>query len=224
MRQGFRARRTLLRLAATGLTVLVLTMLGVVLHALWIGEVPHKLQPAGAIVVLGGSLGPDGTIGRDTAERARAGVTLYREGLAPRIHFTGGVAPAGQIGPGEQMRRLALSLGVPEAATSAENDSMSTLQNALLSEPILGPLARQPIILVSDGYHLGRSWASFRWAGYGPIQLYAESSLGPMPRSDQAWRILREALAWYFNPARLALWYGAGLAGIPDTERMSLLD
>lgn len=216
--------RLLLRLAAAGLALLGLTMIGVVLHALWIAELPHRLRPAGVIVVLGGNVGPDGGIGRDTEERTRAGVTLYKQGLAPHIHFTGGALPPGEVGPGEQMRRLAVSLGVPEAATSAESNSRSTLQNAMFSQPILGSLAKQPIILVSDGYHLGRSWATFRWVGYGPIQLYAESTFGPMPRSSQAWRILREGLAWYFNPARLVIWYAAGLAGVPEPQRTMLLD
>lgn len=219
-----RGRSRLLCVAVGGLVLLALTMLGVVLHALWVAELPHRLHPAGVIVVLGGNLGPDGSIGRDTEERTRAGVALYKQGLAPHIHFTGGALPPGQVGPGEQMRRLAVSLGVPEAATSAESDSRSTLQNALFSQPILGPLAREPIILVSDGYHLGRSWATFRWAGYGPIQLYAESTFGPMPRRSQAWRILREGLAWYFNPVRVVLWYAGGLVGLPEPQRTMLLD
>jgi uncharacterized SAM-binding protein YcdF (DUF218 family) len=224
--QGVRRRPrrgALARLAAAALLVLLATLGGVVLHALWLANLAAEPDPASVIVVLGGGMEDDGTLGGDTAGRTRAGIWLFQAGLAPRIHFTGGVPEDGVPGAGDQMRELAVELGVPPAAASAENHSRSTLQNALMSRDVLGPLAEEPIILVSDGYHLARSWLSFRWAGYRPVALSAASAFGDQPAADQARRVLREALAWWFNLARIAVWHVAELVGVSEADRMALL-
>ncbi len=204
--------------------LILFTMLAVFAHATWLGEFHPRLRPAGVIIVLGGTMTVEGRLGSDTEARTRTGIDLYKQGLAPRIHFTGGVASNGMPGPGTQMRDLAISLGVPAEATSAENLSESTLQNALFSLPILGKLAEGRVILVSDGYHLGRAWASFRWAGYGPTELYARDSFGRLPRREQVRRLFRESLSWYFNPVRVLIWQVAGFVGVPESERVWLLD
>jgi uncharacterized SAM-binding protein YcdF (DUF218 family) len=92
---------------------------------------------------------------------------------------------------------------------SVEDRSRSTLQNALFSRPLLGPLAGDRVILVTDGFHLARAWASFRWAGYPQVSLAAASAFGQPPLPEQAWRTCRETLAWWFNLARVAAWEAA---------------
>ncbi len=195
----------LVRIFAGGCLMLVLTAAAVVLSALWLASRPPP-RPAGAIVVLGGAMGPNLIEASETSGRVRAGVALWKAGLAPRIHFTGGAAEDGRPGAGDRMLDLAVALGVPRAAASAENRSRSTLQNALFSQPILGPLAEGPVIVVSDGYHLARAWASFRWAGYPVVRLAAASAFGEQTPMEQAERVGRETLAWWFNAARVAVW------------------
>ena len=175
--------RRLLGLAAA---LLFLTAAAVAGSALWLARAAPPPQPAAAIVVLSGGMTRDNRLGDDTAARVRAGVALWQAGLAPRIHFTGASSRRfGRPDAGAQMRQLAVELGVPPAAASAETRSRSTLQNALLSRPVLGPLAGRPVILVSDGYHLARSWASFRWAGYPEVGLAAASAFGAAPRRSR---------------------------------------
>jgi uncharacterized SAM-binding protein YcdF (DUF218 family) len=194
--------RLLLRLLIVACLLLALTAAGVVGHALWIARAPLP-QPAGAIIVLGGSMTGDNHLGRETIGRVHAGVRLYDAGLAPRIHFTGGSPDDGRPGAGEQMRALAIAEGVPPAAATAESLSESTLQNALFSRAVLGAEADGPVILVSDGFHLARAWASFRWAGYPAVRLAAASAFGPPPLAEQLHWLAREAVAWPFNIARM---------------------
>ncbi|HEU0223517.1 MAG TPA: YdcF family protein [Paracoccaceae bacterium] len=216
--------RGLLRLLAGGVGLIAVTLLAVAGHALWLAHAAPPPAPAGAIVVLGGTMEEDGSLGRETARRAEKAVELYQAGLAPRIHFTGGIEIGEIRGAGDLMREFALARGVPPEASSAENFSRSTLQNALMSRPILGELADGPVILVSDGYHLGRSWLSFRWAGYGrPIGLAAATAFGDAPPADQALRLVREAAAWWFNLSRIGLWHVLDRAGMAESTRIALL-
>ena len=121
------------------------------------------------------------------------------------------------------MRDLAISLGVPASAATAESASQSTLQNALMSREVLGPRAGQGVILVTDGFHLARAWASFRWAGYRPAHLAASSAFGRQSAPDQLRRVAREALAWWFNLARVAAYEVMALATGPDPDRIRML-
>lgn len=202
--------------------ILALTAVAVVGSAIWFA-MRTPAETAAVIIVLGGDMTRDNTMGSQTRNRVEAGVALYKAGAAPRIHFTGGRPGEGQPGPGDQMRALAISLGVPEGAATAENQSLSTLQNALLSRPVLGSAADGPVILVTDGFHMARSWASFRWDGYGPIRLAAASAFGDQSLPEQVVWVGREALAWWFNAGRVAAYQVMTLVKGPDPARIELL-
>ena len=214
--------RFLGRLVANVILLLALTGAFVTASAVWFALHPPT-QAAGVLIVLGGEMTEGNRLAAQTRQRVEAGVALFKAGAAPRIHFTGGSPGQGLPGAGEQMRELAVSLGVPAASTSAESLSKSTLQNALFSQPVLGPLADVPVMLVTDGFHLARSWASFRWAGYRDIRLAAVSAFGPPPVSAQLRWIAREAVAWPFNIARAAAYSLANLALGPDPDRVEML-
>lgn len=215
--------RALARLVAGLVLLLALTAAGVAAHALWLARWAGPPDPAATIIVLGGGVFADGSPGPDTLARTRHGIALYEAGLAPRMHFSGGHRNPAVPGTAEGMRDAALAAGVPADAASTESGSRSTLENALLSRAPLGPRADQPAILVSDGYHLGRAWASFRWAGYGPVELSAATAFGGGSAGAQAYRVGREALAWWFNIGRAILWHASGLLGLPEHERLDLL-
>ena len=191
-------------------------------HALWIAAAPDP-APADVIIVLGGDMNRDNSLGSETSRRVLEGVRLYAAGLGPRIHFTGGIPDKGRPGAGEQMMALAIAHGVPPAAASAESHSRSTLQNALFSRDVLGPEADGSVILVSDGFHLARSWLSFRWAGYHGIQLDAATPFGDQPLVMQLRRVGRETLAWWFNLGRVAAWEAMRAVAGPDPERVEML-
>lgn len=185
---------------------------------------PKQFKPADRIVVLGGGMDPDGTLHLSSSLRVDKAVQVYKSGAAPNMHFSGGVGKPDGPSAGEQMAAYAISQGVPKAATSFEGKSQSTLQNALFSAPYLQNDAR--IIVVTEGFHLPRSWVSMRLFGNYDIALahsvpFRQSS----PNSDipQVTMTIREALAIWFNAARYIVWQAAPVFGIENETRDALL-
>ncbi len=176
---------------------------------------------ADLIVVLGGGMSPKGTLHTSSTVRVDKGVSLFKTGAAPRIHFTGGLASPNAPSAGAQMAARAIEAGVPETATSFEGKSYSTLQNALFSKPDWQ--GAQHIILVTEGFHLPRSWATFKAFGAQKITLaHARKFRGERIRAGIR-MTFREALAVWFNAARLLVWQGAAFTDMAQDERDALL-
>ena len=108
--------------------------------------------PSGdAIVVLAGNAGKNGTgLSGETRARFDAALALYETGAAPILVMTGGGTPP----VAEFMRDAAIEAGVPPEAILVENQSHSTLQNALFTADIETLDKTAPIILVTHRYHL----------------------------------------------------------------------
>ncbi|MFT5356675.1 MAG: uncharacterized SAM-binding protein YcdF (DUF218 family) [Polyangiales bacterium] len=85
--------------------------------------------------------------------RVRVAVRLWKDGVAPKLVFTGGV---GDYPPSEAeaAARFAESLGVPRNAMRLESRSTSTEENARFAAAELGSNKR--IIVVSSAYHVFR--------------------------------------------------------------------
>jgi uncharacterized SAM-binding protein YcdF (DUF218 family) len=133
------------RLAVTLLAVVLL--LGLIAFLL-----PHQVLTVDSgnvkgdvIVVLGG--------GTDQRRPERA-AELYREGNAPLVLVSG-------FGDTDRSVRLLMQNGVPESAIRIEGDSMSTLENARFSVPLLRRMGARRIILVTSWYHSRRALACF---------------------------------------------------------------
>lgn len=160
---------------------------------------------AAVIVCLGGSAtGP--VIGDDSLRRAERCAALYLAGVAPQILFTG-------IASAPLMADVARAAGVPDTAMTEEAQSRSTLQNALFSGRIIAPEGR--VIVVSDAYHLPRSWLAFRVMGFDDVSVAAAAA--------QAWNmgpLRREVLATWYNFGRAALWKITPWLDLETRERM----
>ena len=124
-----------------------------------------------AIVVLGGGIDGKGSL-RPTIEptsysrnRTTCGVDLYQKGYAPTLVLTGGDARIFGTGPQEaiEMKRWAVRLGVPEAATKVETEARNTYENATGTKRLLGPAS---ILLVSSASHLPRAVLVFTKQGF----------------------------------------------------------
>ena len=210
--------RALRKVFALAGTVYLITIVAIVAFALM---VPQQDGPADVIVVLGAGMEPDGTLHGSSIQRVEKGVELFHAGVAPRLHFTGGAAVSGGPSSGAQMAALAHSLSVSEAVISHEDRSLSTLQNALFSQPILRDAGH--ILIVTDGFHLPRSWLSFTWAAWHvgaptpeisvafPARLRSPSPDWPFSPVAMP---LREALAVWFNLTRLAMFEVGRVAGV----------
>ncbi len=151
----------------------------------------------------------NGTLGQDSIGRVEKGVALYQSGAATHMHFTGGKARPEGPGAGDQMALRAIEMGVPASAISTENRSLSTLQNALFSKPMLTEV--DSIILVSEAFHLPRAAASFWWMGYNNIQVEHSDRFRRTRDGRISLRMLgRETLAVWFNLGRATLWSASG--------------
>lgn len=177
---------------------------------------------ADVIVVFGAGMSEDGTLHHSSVLRVERGVELFNAGIAPKIHFTGGRAVATGPAAGDRMAALAIEMGVPDTAITRETASLSTLQNALYSAPLLKDASSA--VLVTEGFHLPRAAVAMIWAG-GPndIQLAASTKFrgGAKPAVRM---VLREAAAWWFNGARGAAYSIAGWVGVPPDTRLGWLD
>ena len=198
-----------------GLVVYGITFLAVVGWSfLWPKPDYESLPNAEAVVCLGSGHNKDGSIGRYSKQRAQTCSDLVLAGKAPIVIMTG----ASQIETtvAEMMAGVARADGLPEASVIEERLARSTLQNALFSMPYLD--AEKPVLLVTDSFHLPRSWISFYWAGYDDLTLVASSA-----REGERWvwprpmALLREPLAIWFNLLRGGLWTIANRMGVENT-------
>lgn len=189
-----------MRMITLGIGLLSLWVLG----AFLLDRAGSAAPPAGrwdAIVVAGCRVDPGGVPSLALQRRARLGVELWREGLAPRVVFTGGV---GEHPPSEARAAadFAAGLGLPAEAALLEEGSTSTEENARLAAALLRErgLPAERVLVVTDGYHalraarvFGRFFQEVRAVGSTP---------SPSVRARGA---LREVLAlgWYLARGRL---------------------
>ncbi len=152
-----------------------------------------RLEPADAIVVLGGGRGPNGRLAR-----ALHGITLYRQGLAPLLVFSG---PPPDRGPGEAEVRatIARSLGIPSAGLLTLAGAHTTHEEADRTRALLWAKGVRRVLLVTDALHMGRAQRVFYRAGFevlpAPVEELSSAARGPRGRLELMYRVLGELLA-----------------------------
>ena len=154
---------------------------------------PARLEPAEAIVALGGGFGPDEWLDASSSHRLVHGIRLYRQGLAPLLVLTGSTPPAG--GSEAEIRaRRARELGVPPAAILALTGANTTRDEAALVSAELRSRGVRTILLVTGPLHLVRARAVFERQGFvvRPAPT-AELSLHPQKPGERL--ALTQALA-----------------------------
>lgn len=127
------------------------------------------IQPADAIVLLGGAMRGDTHMGtlpdlNQQADRLVAAVALYRMGKAPVLVLSGG-GPAGDRPEAEQMRDLLRVMGVPDSAMVLESRSRDTHDNAVYTADILQERGWRRVLLVTSAFHMRRAQAAFAAQG-----------------------------------------------------------
>ena len=217
------------RRVAFGLIALVSLTVFAIMAGVWFTPACSSLTrantpPYDLAIILGAGMEPDGRLHESARGRVEAGVALYQNGVALRLHTTGGTAALNGPAAGTQMALYAQGLGVPTDKTTHEDASQSTLQNALFSKPFVAETSK--IILVSEGFHLIRSWLSFRWAGIRVTGLCHSTGLRQSSEDSQSGPIrmlTREVLAVWFNIGRAALWSAANTLGFDRPQIDGLL-
>ena len=146
---------------------------------------------ADVIVVFGARCYADGRPSQTLGDRVRTACRLYREGLAPRLLFSGGPGD-GATHETEAMRDLALTLGVPEHAIALDRDGLDTDASVRHTSP-------GRVLAVSHFYHLPRIKLAYRRAGRTVFTVPAEEAytISQTPRL-----VVREIAAFWFYWAR----------------------
>jgi uncharacterized SAM-binding protein YcdF (DUF218 family) len=155
-------------------------------------------RPADLIVIFGARAFADGTLSNALSDRVRTASSLYQEGLAPRMLFSGGPGD-GAVSEPEAMRRFANMLGVPDNAILLDTHGLNTEATVRNTMTLL---QNQPsrILTVSHFYHLPRIKMTFQRYGADVWTVPCDTSvLAEMP-----FNLLREDAAfWVYYLRRL---------------------
>jgi uncharacterized SAM-binding protein YcdF (DUF218 family) len=160
----------------------------------WAG-IPPQLQPAAAIVVLGGGLEADGVLSSSSLRRAIHGILLFQQGLAPLLAFSG--PTYGHHRQEAEIRaEMAQLLGVSPSAIVTETTARTTREEAMRMATLLQPMGIDTILLITSYEHMARSRLLFESVGFtvqpAPVDelSYAdkpEARLRLMRRVAQEW-------------------------------------
>ncbi len=115
-------------------------------------------RKADAIVVVSGG---------DTAARTAEAIKLHKAGYAPHIIFSGAAADTSGPSNAFVMRAQAVAAGVPGEATTIEEKSTSTDQNAAYTVKLAKEAGYQSLIVVTSAYHQRRAQLLFQHYGVG---------------------------------------------------------
>jgi uncharacterized SAM-binding protein YcdF (DUF218 family) len=147
-------------------------------------EVTDPLAKADAIVAISG----------DTGARADTAISLWKQGYAPLLIFSGGSSDPESVASAELMKRTAVAAGVPSAAILVEGQSATTEENAQRVAELMRSRKLRSAILVTSPYHQRRAAMLFeREFGNGSLSLVNH------PASDPIWD---PNLWWMSDPSR----------------------
>ncbi len=160
-----------------------------------------NMQPADFLVVHGAG-GEGNNLMEPSIERAKTGARAWKQGLAPKIIFTGGRDKPENKAISEMMADIAIELGVPKDAILFETKSQSTIQNLIYAFE-LDENANKDVILISHGFHLPRCWFTAKVLGAQNTQLLSAGSFYRPIIPNGIYIVTREALAWPVNILRI---------------------
>jgi uncharacterized SAM-binding protein YcdF (DUF218 family) len=129
----------------------------------WLAEplrIVQAPQPADAVVVFAGGVGESGRAGGGVQERISKAVSLYQQGVAPRLIISSGYVFA--LREAESMKAIAISQGVPADAIVLEERATDTYENVAFTKLILDAHHLRRIALVSSPYHMRRAVLTWR--------------------------------------------------------------
>jgi len=137
-------------------------------------RIPARLEPAEAIVVLGGDgVERDATLGSTSLRRAIHGIVLHRQGLAPLLVLSGPPSHAGRS-EAEARADLARQLGVSSDVVLTESGARTTREEAERIRDLLHPRAIRRILLVTDSHHMMRARGVFERVGFEVVPAPAD--------------------------------------------------
>ncbi|GLK77632.1 membrane protein [Methylopila jiangsuensis] len=134
--------------------------------------------PIAGVIMLGGAVDTHITVDRrsptlnDGAERLTAAATLAKAYPEARIFLSGGanhLFVAEPVTESRIARDLLVAIGVAPERISSEEQSRTTLENAVKSIEALKPKPEDRWVLVTSAAHMPRAVASFRAVGFNVV-------------------------------------------------------
>ena len=158
---------------------------------------PAELKPADAIVVLGSGRVSEGVLSPASALGVRRGISLYRQGLAPLLVFSG-TRVEGNPAEAEVRAEVARAQGILAKAILTETEARTTYEEALMQKAILQPRGVKKILLVANSIHLLRARPLFNRVGFKVYAVPSDSFTDPKTpeqRLDLMRGVLMDAVA-----------------------------
>lgn len=128
--------------------------------------------------------------GDASGARAATAASLFREGYAPLVLFSGASIDPESVSSAELMARDAVAQGVAPAAILIEPRSRTTEENALYVRDLMRERRLRTALLVTSGYHQRRAALAFSRSFAGTELTYAN-----VPASDPDW----DAVLWWLD-------------------------
>jgi uncharacterized SAM-binding protein YcdF (DUF218 family) len=153
-------------------------------------------QPADVIVVLGSGLVRNDRPGPALYRRSVRAAELWREGYAPVIICTGGFTAGRSRSEADACGEVLRENGVAADAIMLEEQSRSTLENALYTRQIMNANGWNDALIVSDGFHLLRATWLFGDQG---IHVVGHSPAANARLSTRLYNTVREVFALHWQ-------------------------
>ncbi len=172
-----------------GIVALWLASVGLVLLA---GARPNPRE-ADVILVLGAAQW-NGRPSPVLQARLDHALSLWQDGYAPRLLFTGGVGLGDTISEGEVSRQYARAKGVPDSAILVERRGTTSAESIRGAARIMQEQGLESAVLVSDSYHMLRLELLARREGIHATRSSAPGAPIDRARDERRHYVLRESL------------------------------
>ena len=211
-----------------GIAVLALTVVAV----LYMSDANLRLYgkgrgleaPVDAILVLGGGVDGDGVLGFSSRRRVAVAAALLQTGRTRHLIFSGGpewMHPDSTAAA--LMRNYAIALGAPPELLFTEDRSVSTFENLRFGFALAERQGFADTALLTDAFHLERARWLAGYFGHPDAGLVAAPGLQLDDPANRTWNIVREALAWWLNLAKVGGWELLAAAGMDADARQELI-
>ena len=177
------ARLTTRVLTALGLLFLIVSLIPVDNWWATILAGQEYTETGDVLIVLSGSMGDDGSMGRSSYLRATYAGRAYLDGGFKEVLIAGGPADQAKVPVSIAMGEYLKFQGVPSEAIHLETRSQSTRENALYSIALLNTLPGRKVLLTSD-YHMFRARRVFARLG---LQVFPQPVPDVIKSSGQWW-------------------------------------
>ena len=149
-------------------------------------------EKADYAVVLGNKVNEDGTLSLRLEKRMECALNLYKSERVKGFIVSGGLGKEGHY-EGEKMKEYLLEHGIPDSLIVVDNNGINTRSTVENTLNMQDSLHYNNLIVVSQYYHITRTKALFRKAGFRNVS-------GASPcffEIRDIYSLLREFIAFY---------------------------